>query len=142
MGFLESLKSDFKSQVPELGSIHNKRRFNDCIFIGLGDSYVAGLMAEYFTDHKCRCYSPSDLMNSKFELDKAYCFISVTGRTRANIDIARRATKAGVRTIAVTLNAESQLAKECKEVIPVGISKIHTATAGYSSFTANVVTCL
>ena len=60
----------------------------------------------------------------------------------ANIELARRATKAGVRTIAVTLNTESQLAKECKEVIPVGIRKIDTPTAGFSSFTANVVTCL
>jgi hypothetical protein len=70
MDSLKSLKSDFKSQVPELGNIQNKHRFDDCLYIGSGDSYVAGLITEFFTDHICRCYSPSDMISSKFQLDK------------------------------------------------------------------------
>ena len=93
MNSIESLKLDFNSQIRELNKIHNEKIFDDCIYVGSGDSYVAGLIAEYLTDHKCRCYSPSDLLNSRFLEDKTYCFISVTGKTKANIEVARRATE-------------------------------------------------
>ena len=92
MNSIESLKLDFDSQIRELNKIDNEKIFDECIYVGSGDSYVAGLIAEFLTNHKCRCYSPSDLSNSRFLQDKIYCFISVTGRTNANIEIARRAT--------------------------------------------------
>jgi len=142
MNSIESLKLDFHSQIRELNSIRNKKIFDECIYVGSGDSYVAGLIAEFLTDHKCRCYSPSDLSNSRFTEGKTYCFISVTGRTKANIELARRATKSGMRTIAVTFNQNSKLAKVCKEVVPVNITKVHTPTGGFRTFVANVVTCL
>jgi glutamine---fructose-6-phosphate transaminase (isomerizing) len=142
MNSIESLKLDFHSQIRELNRIRNKKIFDECIYVGSGDSYVAGLIAEFLTDHKCRCYSPSDLSTSRFIEGKTYCFISVTGRTKANIELARRATKSGMRTIAVTFNQNSKLAKVCKEVVPVNITKVHTPTAGFRTFVANVVTCL
>jgi fructoselysine-6-P-deglycase FrlB-like protein len=142
MNSIESLKLDFDSQIRELNKIDNKKIFDECIYVGSGDSYVAGLIAEFLTNHKCRCYSPSDLSNSKFLQDKTYCFISVTGRTRANIEIARRATESGIRTVAVTLNKNNKLAQVCKETVPVKITKAYTPTAGFSTFVANVVTCL
>jgi fructoselysine-6-P-deglycase FrlB-like protein len=74
--------------------------------------------------------------------DKTYCFISVTGRTNANIEIARRATESGIKTIAVTVNKNSKLAHVCKEIVPLKITKVNTPTAGFSTFVANVVTCL
>jgi len=142
MNSIDTLKLDFNSQAKELNEIHNKKVFDDCIYVGSGDSYVAGLIAEFLTDYKCKCYSPSDLLKARSLEDKTYCFISVTGRTRANIEFARRATKSGMRTIAVTFNQNSKLAEVCKEVIPVNITKIHTPTAGFRTFVANVVTCL
>jgi fructoselysine-6-P-deglycase FrlB-like protein len=142
MNSIESLKLDFNSQIKELNSIHNSKLFDDCIFVGSGDSYVAGLIAEYLTNHKCRCYSPSDLFNSRFIKDKTYCFISVTGKTKANIEVARRASQAGVRTVAVTLNSNNQLAQVCKEVVPLKITTIQTPTIGFGTFVASVITCL
>jgi len=141
MDSLRRLKFDFKNQINELNNITIKKKFEDCIYVGSGDSYVAGLIAEYLSDHKCRCYSPSDLIRSRFLHDRTYYFVSVTGKTRANIEIAKRATKAGVRTIAVTLNTNSELAQVCNEVIPLEITMRDNATS-YSTFTANVVTCL
>ncbi len=61
MNSIESLKLDFNSQIRELNNIRNKKIFDECIYVGSGDSYVAGLIAEFLTDYKCRCYSPSDL---------------------------------------------------------------------------------
>jgi fructoselysine-6-P-deglycase FrlB-like protein len=142
MNSIESIKLEFNSQIRELSNIHNKKICDDCIYVGSGDSYVAGLFVEFLTDHKCRCYSPSDLLNSRFIDDKTYCFISVTGRTKANIELARRAAELGVKTIAVTLNRNSKLAQVCKEIVPLKITRTNTATAGFGTFVANVVTCL
>jgi fructoselysine-6-P-deglycase FrlB-like protein len=142
MNSIESLKLDFHSQIRELSDIHNKKIFDDCVYVGSGDSYVAGLIAEFLTDHKCRCYSPSDLSNSKFIEGNTYCFISVTGRTTANIKLARRAKECGIKTAAITLNETSELAKVCDEVVPLKITKVNTPTSGFSTFVANVVTCL
>jgi len=90
MKSIDTLKLDFNSQIKELYNIHNEKIFDDCIYVGSGDSYVAGLIVEYLTSHKCRCYSASDLFNSRFIKDKTYCFISVRGKTKANIDVAQR----------------------------------------------------
>ena len=97
MNSIESLKLDFDSQIRELNKIDNEKIFDDCIYVGSGDSYVAGLIVEYLTDQKCKCYSPSDLLNARLLEDKTYCFISVTGRTKANIALARRAAELGVK---------------------------------------------
>jgi fructoselysine-6-P-deglycase FrlB-like protein len=142
MNSIESLKLDFNSQIKQLYNIHNRKLFDDCIYVGSGDSYVAGLIVEYITDHKCRCYSPSDLFNSKFIKDKTYCFISVTGKTKANIEVARRARQAGVKTVAVTLNKKSDLAQICDEIVLPAIKRTDTPTAGFGTFVGNVVTCL
>jgi fructoselysine-6-P-deglycase FrlB-like protein len=142
MNSIESLKSDFNSQIEELNNIHNTKLFDDCIYVGSGDSYVAGLIVEYLTNHRCRCYSPSDLFKSESMDNGTYCFISVTGKTKANIKVAQRASEAGVRTVAITLNNNSPLARACKELVPLKIIKSQTPTAGFSTFVANVVTSL
>ena len=66
MNSIESLKLDFNSQISQLSKLSNEKIFEECIFVGSGDSYVAGLIAEYLTNHKCRCYSPSDLSKSNY----------------------------------------------------------------------------
>src|SRR6476620_7944292 len=141
MNSIDSLKLDFNSKLQELNDIQNKKLFEECIYVGSGDSYVAGLIAEYLTNHKCRCYSPSDLLNSTFIKGKTYCFISATGKTRANVEIARRARRAGVRTATVTCNMNSDLAQICDTVILSGLTKGGTSTTGFTAFIANLVTC-
>jgi fructoselysine-6-P-deglycase FrlB-like protein len=142
MNSIESLRLDFNSQIRELNNIHNKKFFHNCIFVGSGDSYVAGLIVEFITDHKCVCYSASDLLNSRLDDDKSYCFISVTGRTKANISVVQRATEAGINTIAVTMNQDSTLAQVCKEIVPLIMKRAKNPIAGFDTFIASVVTCL
>ncbi|HXW12229.1 MAG TPA: SIS domain-containing protein [Nitrososphaeraceae archaeon] len=142
MNSIESLRFDFNTQISELGKIKNDKISDNYIFVGSGDSYVAGLMVEYVTDHKCVCYSASDLSNSRFNDDKTYCFVSVTGRTKANIAVARRATEAGVNTIAITMNQDSKLAQACKRIVALDLRSKKFPLAGFSTFTANVLTCL
>jgi len=109
MNSIDFLKFDFDSHVGELGKIHNEKLFDECVFVGSGDSFVVGLITEFMTNHKCRSYSPSDLLNANFLKDKTYCFISVTGKTKANIDVARLANKSGIRTIYINHNENSKL---------------------------------
>ncbi len=142
MNSIESLRLDFNSQIKELNHIHNEKLFDNCIFVGSGDSYVAGLIVEFVTGHKCVCYSPSDLINSRLNEHNTYCFISATGRTRANIGVARRATEEGINTIAVTLNQDSKLAQVCKQIVQVDLKRGKNRIAGFDTFTAGVLTCL
>jgi fructoselysine-6-P-deglycase FrlB-like protein len=142
MKSIDTLRLDFNSQIKELNEIRNKKILDDCIYVGSGDSYVAGLIAEFLTNNKCKCYSPSDLLNSSFIQDKTYCFVSVTGNTKANIGLARSATELGLRTIAVTQNRNSKLAQVCREVVPLKLNVERSPTAGFGSFVANIITCL
>jgi len=141
MNSIESLKIDFNSQIKYLGNLHNEKMFEECIYVGSGDSFVAGLIVEYLTQ-KCKCYSPSDLINSRLLEGKTYCFISVTGKTKANIELARRAKESGLKTVAVTANENSKLAQVCDQLVPLNIIKVKTPTAGFRTFVANVITCL
>ena len=142
MNSIESLRLDFKTQISELGKIENDSISDNLIFVGSGDSYVAGLIAEYLTHHKCKCYSPSDLFNSGLSKDRTYCFVSVTGKTRANISVAKHASRVGCKTVAITFNENSKLAQVCDKIISPKLKRAHTPTAGFGSFVANAVTCL
>ena len=142
MNSIETLTSDFNAQISELGKINNDKISDNLIFVGSGDSYVAGLITEYLTHHKCRCYSPSDLFGSELSRDRTYCFVSVTGRTKANISVAKRASQAGSKTVAITFNENSELAQVCDKIIHPNLKRAHTPTAGFGSFVANAVNCL
>jgi fructoselysine-6-P-deglycase FrlB-like protein len=142
MNSIDALRLDFQSQVSELGNIRYDKISDRLTYIGSGDSYVAGLITEYLTDHKNTCYSPSDLSNSKLDKDMTYCFVSVTGKTKANISIAKRASKIGARTVAITFKQDSELAAACDKVICPKVKRANTPTAGFASFVANVVTCM
>src|SRR6476660_2456807 len=141
MNSIESLKLSFDSNIRELNSTHKKKLFDECIYVGSGDSYVAGLIVQYLTNHKCRCYSPSDLLNSTILKDKIYCFISSTGKTLTNIEIARRVRRAGVRSAIVTHKVNSELAQICDKVILSGLAKRDTQTTGFIAFVTNLLTC-
>ena len=142
MNSIEPLRLDFNTQISELGKIKNDSISDNLIFVGSGDSYVAGLIAEYLTNYKYKCYSPSDLFNSQLSKDRVYCFVSVTGKTKANISVAKRAAQAGCKTVAITFNENSKLAQVCDKTIHPRLKKAHTPTAGFGSFVANTVTCL
>jgi len=142
MNSVESLRLDFNTQIGELGKVNNDKISNNLIFVGSGDSYVAGLIAEYLTNHNCKCYSPSDLFNSELAKDSTYCFVSVTGKTKANISVAKRISQAGSKSVAITFDENSKLAQVCGKIIHPKLKKAHTPTAGFGSFVANVVTCL
>jgi len=67
MNSIESLKLDFNSQIKQLYYIHNKKLFDDCIYLGTGECpalYASLQMSEFFGStaaaHKLEefCHSP------------------------------------------------------------------------------------
>lgn len=129
MDSLEKIKFDYTEQINSLSQVSSRKKSKNCIFVGSGDSYVAGLIAESVSNHHCKCYSPADLMRSKFMESMTCYFISVTGRTRSNIEVARRATKAGAKTVAVTFDPTSELAKVCNEAYTLETSMTNNSTS-------------
>ena len=127
--------------LQQINEIHNSKVSDNCIFVGSGDSYVAGLIVEFLSDHRCKCYSPSDLLNSKLSEANTYCFISVTGKTKSNITVAEQAAAAGARTIAITFNVKSKLAQICGDTVPLKITETK-APNDFITFLASVVTSL
>ena len=134
MSSIESLRLDFSRQTSELAKISNDKISGNLIFVGSGDSYVAGLIVESLTDHKCKCYSPSDLFHSELLKDSTYCFVSVTGKTKSNISVAKRASQIGSKTVAVTFNQNSKLALVCDIIIHLQILDLHIDTYADSCF--------
>ena len=142
MNSIESLRLDFKTQISELGKIENDSISDNLIFVGSGDSYVAGLIAECLTHHKCKCYSPSDLFNSELSKDRTYCFVSVTGKTKANISVAKCVSEGGCKTVAITFNEKSKLAEVCDKIVHINQKNARTLSTGFGNFLVNAVTCL
>jgi hypothetical protein len=50
---IDSLKLDFGSQIRHLNKLRAEKISDELIYVGSGDSYAAGLVAEFVTDHKC-----------------------------------------------------------------------------------------
>ena len=58
MNSIEVAKLQLDLQLKQINEIHNSKVSDHCIFVGSGDSYVAGLIVEFLSDHRCKCYSP------------------------------------------------------------------------------------
>ena len=68
--------------------------------------------------------------------------IVVANRGEIALRVMRSAKESGIKTVAVTLNKNSKLAKVCQQIVPLKITKINTVNAGFSTFVGNIVTCL
>jgi hypothetical protein len=55
-------------------------------FVSSGDSYVAGLAAHYLSSGRATCHHPADIIaNPLIVHDRIVCFVSISGKTRANL---------------------------------------------------------
>lgn len=105
---LETLLSSLKLRKAKEGSI----------FVGAGDSYAAALCASYLSCLSIQAVDPYVLHESpEMARGKDVYFISVSGRTRANIATARTISRICKSSVAITANQESPLASEVDRVI-------------------------
>jgi len=120
----------------------SERAGTNCIFIGAGDSLAAAKAAEYVSGFRARALDPYDLLLNPGIAEGRHLFvISVSGRTRTNIEAARAARGIAKRITAITSDAQSILAKTCDDLIELNFRKTGELTPGTVSFTTTLLAC-
>ncbi len=112
------------------------------IFAGSGDSYAAAVFAQELSQGQSVASDPYELLtNIRRTKEKNLVIVSVSGRTRTNIELARKAKGIATRRIAITANPESPLAKECDDTFQLKYRTTGVLTSGTVSFTTSLLAC-
>ena len=112
------------------------------IFAGSGDSYATAVFAQELSQGESTASDPYELLtNIRRIRGKNLVIISVSGRTKTNIELARKAKGISTNTLAITANPESPLARECDETLQLQYRTTGTLTSGTLSFTTSLLAC-
>jgi fructoselysine-6-P-deglycase FrlB-like protein len=71
--------------------------------------------------------------------NKTVFITSVSGKTRTNIELARKVKGVAKKRVAITANPESPLAKECDDIIQIRYRSSRILTSGTASFSASLL---
>ena len=144
MNAIEAMQAEIEYQVQDLHKLDLLSPVSNCLFVGSGDSYIAGLAAQYFSGSHAICCSPIDIIKNHLLVKRRNLFVvSISGNTQANILAAKIARKHGVGTIsALTTRSSSRLAKSCDQTIELKYKNTGITTAGTISFTASMIKCI
>jgi fructoselysine-6-P-deglycase FrlB-like protein len=144
MNAIEAMQAEIEYQVQDLHKLDLSSPVSNCLFVGSGDSYIAGLAAQYFSGSRAICCSPIDIIKNPLLVKRRNLFVvSISGNTQANILAAKIAKKHGVGTIsALTARSSSRLAKSCDQTIELKYKNTGITTAGTISFTASMIKCI
>lgn len=144
MNAIEAMQSEIEYQVQGLHKLDLSSPVSNCLFVGSGDSYIAGLAAQYFSGSRAICCSPIDIIKNPLLVKRRNLFVvSISGNTQANIIAAKIAKKHGVGTIsALTARSSSRLAKSCDQTIELKYKNTGITTAGTISFTTSMIKCI
>jgi fructoselysine-6-P-deglycase FrlB-like protein len=111
-------------------------------FTGSGDSYAAAIFAQELSQGESEASDPYELLTNISRIrGKNLVIISVSGKTRTNIDLARKARRTSIRTLAVTADPESPLAKKCDKTLQLKYRTTGVLTSGTISFTTSLLAC-
>ena len=110
---------------------------SDMIFTGSGDSFASSLFAHYFSEMQAFAADPFELqLYPQVSENKTVFITSVSGKTRTNIQLAKKIKGVAKKSVAVTASPESPLAKECDDVIQLSYRSSGIPTSGTASFSA------
>jgi fructoselysine-6-P-deglycase FrlB-like protein len=120
----------------------SERVGRNCVFVGAGDSYAAAKAAEYLSGFRARALDPYDLLLKPKAAEGKHLFvISVSGKTRTNIEAAKATRGIAKRITAITSDARSVLAETCDDFIKLNFRKAGGLTPGTVSFTTSLLAC-
>jgi fructoselysine-6-P-deglycase FrlB-like protein len=144
MNPIDAMQTEIGYQVQDLGELDLQSPASDCLFVGSGDSYVAGLAAQYFSGSQAICCYPVDIIKNPLLAKGRNLFVvSVSGNTQANVLAAKIAKKYGTcNTTALTAKPSSRLAKSCDQLITLKYRNSGIPTSGTISFTVSMIECL
>jgi len=103
---LEEIQSNFIVDAPH--------KLDKAYVAGAGDSFAAALAIEGRTRGRFRAVDPYEAQF--YEIDLPLIIVSVSGRTRANIELAKK-HRGKTKIYVITSNKESELAKLADELI-------------------------
>jgi fructoselysine-6-P-deglycase FrlB-like protein len=140
------MEQEIHSQVEDLPSfareLEKYDRFRNLdpssmIFTGSGDSLASPLFAHYLSGMQAFAADPFELqLYPRVTRNKTLFITSVSGKTRTNIQLARKVKGLAKKRIAITANPNSPLARECDEVIQLRYRSSGILTSGTASFSA------
>lgn len=144
MNAIEAMQTEIEYQVQDLHKLELLSPISNCLFVGSGDSYIAGLAAQYYSGSHAICCSPIDIIKNHLLVKRRNLIVvSISGNTRTNILAAKIAKKHGVGTIsALTARSSSRLAKSCDQTIELKYKSTGITTAGTISFTLSMIKCI
>lgn len=109
------------------------------IFCGTGDSFASAQLAEVFSQFRARAHDPLDLIRNRSMLQGHDLYlVSISGNTVSNIRLGKLAK----RTVAITANDKSKLARTCKKTILLKFDSTGIQTSGSISFLASALACI
>ncbi|HVX02654.1 MAG TPA: hypothetical protein VHA09_05835 [Nitrososphaera sp.] len=145
MNSIEAMAQEISQQLDDLSRLALPAPAgNNVVFVGSGDSYAAALAACYLSSGRATCWHPADVISDPLLLEgrNAY-FVSISGRTRANVRAAnatRKINATNTAITAITANGDSALARACDSVFVLDF-KGAGRTSGTISFVASVLAC-
>ena len=141
---VESFEKDILLQLEFLKTFQKQKTLSanlqkKIIFSGSGDSLVSAMLAESFSNGLVAAMDPLDLYrNKKLVESKHVYFVSISGNTITNIKVAKNAK----RSVAITSQSQSRLAKSSDDVILLLAPNNDVFTAGSISFLESALTCI
>jgi glutamine---fructose-6-phosphate transaminase (isomerizing) len=145
MNSISAMENEIGYQVEDLPklSLPKQANIDDCLIVGSGDSYVAALITQYVSNYRAACCTPMEVaINPEIVRNRRLYIVSVSGNTRSNILAAKKSRKQNVPTTAITARPESELAKNCDQIIQLHYRSTGIPTSGTISFTSSVLCCL
>jgi fructoselysine-6-P-deglycase FrlB-like protein len=143
------MKREIQNQVEDLPAFARElakyREFRHLdpsrmIFTGSGDSFASSLFAHYLSEMQAFAADPFELqLNPQICRNKTVFITSVSGKTRTNIQLARKVKGVAKKRVAITTNPSSPLAKECNAVIQLRYRSQRIPTSGTASFSASLL---
>jgi fructoselysine-6-P-deglycase FrlB-like protein len=133
---------DLPAFASELGKDHRFRHLDPSrmIFTGSGDSFASSLFAHYLSQMQAFAADPFELqLYPRVTKNKTLFIISVSGKTKTNIRLARKVKRVAKKRVAITANPKSPLAKECDDLIQLRYRSPGVLTSGTASFSATLV---
>jgi fructoselysine-6-P-deglycase FrlB-like protein len=119
-----------------------KLKRSSLIFAGSGDSYAAAVFAQELSKGEAVASDPYELLTNIMRTrGKNLVIVSVSGRTKTNVELARKANGIATRTLAITAHRESPLARECDDTLPLEYRTAGKLTSGTVSFTTSLLAC-
>jgi hypothetical protein len=135
---LASIRAEMDNQPEELAKLlllsSPRRARHGSILVGAGDSYAASLSVSSLSSLRLLAADPRALsIDPEAARDREVYFTSVSGRTAANIEAARKVRGLARRITVITADTGSPLAREADEVVSIPF-RIGGKASGILSF--------